>query len=542
MKIQSIVIENFRSIKRAEFNPSAFNTLVGQNNHGKTNVFEAIRWFYTGKGDISDLRYSEAGGDAEFFVETTFSEVQEGLEQISNDDNKKKLKNVLGDLNVMRIRRSSLKPKDREIYNPAKGDWQKQPTGADSAFNNCIPRFEFIEATKNLKDVSTFKTNTPIGQMLGGVLTQVLEKDATYREFRNTFEKLFASEDSKIRKTLNALSEQVQKYIEKQFPDCSSVRFSVEEPSFDDLLKSFSVRLNDGVDTSAEDKGDGMQRALMLAIIKTHADHRREDALGRSFIFFIDEAELHLHSTAQRQLKDALLELSAGVDQVFINTHSSVLITDDTTNQAVFKVAKDDGATSVTPVTHLDKQSIVYDLLGGSPADLLLPPNFLIVEGPSEEILISNIITRFYADRPEIQIVKAEGDDERQRQNMEAINLVYKPLSYRPIYRDKVVILCDKPEGNKQARFDEFMKHNDHLKHGQQVHVLPVEKLEEYYPEQWRPVNGINSKGKKKLAKQVSEEISQEVFEADMQVIYSAMKACWDRAFNDQQTTHPKDK
>ena len=42
MRIGRIRIENFRSIQLADIQPSEFNVFVGQNNHGKTNLFEAL--------------------------------------------------------------------------------------------------------------------------------------------------------------------------------------------------------------------------------------------------------------------------------------------------------------------------------------------------------------------------------------------------------------------------------------------------------------------------------------------------------------------
>ncbi len=39
MKIKKIVVENYRSIKKVELEPSKFSVFVGQNNHGKTNFF-----------------------------------------------------------------------------------------------------------------------------------------------------------------------------------------------------------------------------------------------------------------------------------------------------------------------------------------------------------------------------------------------------------------------------------------------------------------------------------------------------------------------
>ena len=41
--------------------------------------------------------------------------------------------------------------------------------------------------------------------------------------------------------------------------------------------------IDDGVETTAEEKGDGMQRALMLAIIQAYSDFRKSnDDLGKS--------------------------------------------------------------------------------------------------------------------------------------------------------------------------------------------------------------------------------------------------------------------
>ncbi|MDA8079107.1 MAG: AAA family ATPase [Nitrospiraceae bacterium] len=530
MRISRIQIEYFRSLQRVDITPGNFNVLVGQNNHGKTNIFEAIEWFYTGKGEVQEIRHCDADPKCEVSVTIEFAGVQNGIKDISNKDNQTKLLNILGDNDVMSVRRSSASPKDRSIYHPASKEWKKQPTGADSAFNNCIPRFEFVEATKSLKDVTQFKNTTPIGQMLSGVITDILEKDPTYQKFRETFESLFQSEKSKVKATLDGLSAKVREHLAQQFPDCSKVEFSVSEPAFDEFLKNYKTRLDDGVETTAEEKGDGMQRALMLAIIKTHADYRRDQALGRAFIFFIDEAELHLHPTAQRQLKTALLALAQSVDQVFITTHSSVFIADEHPAQLILKVEKIDKTTTVEPIDRFTKQHVVYGLLGGSPADLLLPPNFIIVEGPSEDIFLRSVIERFYGDRSPIQVIPACGDDERQRQNMEAINLVFNPLKSRPIYKEKLTMLFDLPNAAKLPRFEEFKRGNAFLERNGQLHVLPVGSLEEYYPAALRSrFSQLNDKIK--LAKKMATEITQEQFEREMPVIFDALRHCWDNAY-----------
>ncbi|MCE2724973.1 MAG: AAA family ATPase [Burkholderiales bacterium] len=534
MRISKVIATNFRSICHAEVESSAFNVFVGQNNHGKTNFFAAIEWFYTGSGDVSLLRNSSAEADAEVSVELEFSGVQAGLAQITNAENQTKLRNILGEHDAMRVRRSSVQAKDRMLFNPVTNEWKKQPCGADSAFNNCIPRFEFVEATKNLKDVGNYKSTTPIGKMLGGVLAEILEAEAEYVKFREQFEKLFASETSTIKQKLRDVSGQVCNHLKKQFPDCADVEFMVQEPAFDELLKNFRTEVNDGVTTTAEEKGDGMQRALMLAIIKTYADQRRDDALGRSFIFFIDEAELHLHPTAQRQLKQALLELADGHDQVFINTHSSVLLADSHDQQTLFQVRKIvQGETQIEKIdSALTKHEVIFELLGGSPADILLPANFLIVEGPSEAEFLKGVISRHYPERVEIQVLPATGDDERQRQIVTAVDNLLATLERRPIYRDRLTILFDKPDGeDKERRFEAFKKSRKHANANSQLFVLPVNGLEEYYPAALRAAT--NRAQKVKLAKFIGANITKEDFETNMSVVFQALEHCWTNAYQD---------
>ena len=536
MKIEKISIRNFKSIQSVDIEVGNFNVLIGRNNHGKSNFLKAIEWFYSGsKEDLKQVRHCDANHDVPVSVELKLSVTEKDLNNISNETNRKKLKKVISDQGFMRVRRISNNTNGREIHHPSDGNWKKPFTGADNTFNNCMPRFEFVEATKNLKEVTAYKKTTPIGQMLSGVLEEVLEKDTEYAQFQKQFERLFQSENSKVRTTLNDLSSKVQVHLSQQFPDCDKVTFDVVEPSFDDFLKNYNTNLDDGVDTRAEDKGDGMQRALMLAIIKTHADYRREEALGRSFIFFIDEAELHLHPTGQRQLKQALLELTSGVDQVFITTHSSVFIADEQVGQTTFKVEKTEKSTDVSPIGDTERMEVVYDLLGGSPADLLLPRNFMIVEGNTDCLFLSKICQRLYSNKPKILFLGAGGDTSAQSKSMDAINKVYLALHTNPIYKTKLTILCDKPTAVKQAEYDNFRQTYPHLEANGQLFTLAVGSIEEAYPTAWKKtedeVKAMDHNAKRKLAQSAGDNMTIEQFEQEMPLVKLALDFVWREAY-----------
>ncbi|WOI23497.1 ATP-dependent nuclease [Nonlabens ulvanivorans] len=550
MKITRIKIENFRSIKNTEFNTSDFNIAVGQNNCGKTNFFEAIQFFYNGLGrgqNITELKYKRQSTN-EIFVELEFSGAQQGAENMQNQANKTKILNALSENDTVVVSRSSIDAKKRKFV--VNGEEVNPGTGFDKALNDFLPKFEYVTTKQYYDAVAKYGKTTPMGIMLSGVLSAILQENVQYQEFQTKFRELFEDDTSEIKTEFDNVGNKVQVYLEKQFPDCTKVKFEVTAPVFDDLLKNFETTIDDGVETTAEEKGDGMQRALMLAIIQAYADFRKSnDDLGKSFLFFIDEAELHLHPTAQRKLKDVLHTLSNNNDQVFINTHSSVFVADNFENQSILKVEKLEGQTEFELTTDLDKPYVVFELLGGSPSDLLLPKNFMIVEGQSEFELLTRVIKRFYSNKPRIQIIKANGDIDQVERTINAIEKAFIPLN-SSIYGAKTIILIDEPSEQTIGGVNQFHQNYKSLNQNGQFFQLVGRDLEQSYPNQECPVYGnwrktqeeldaVNENGKKiitgskkkKLAKHVGLNISQAQFENELGICFQALEKCWELSY-----------
>jgi AAA15 family ATPase/GTPase len=550
MKITRIKIQNFRSIKSTEFETDNFNIVVGQNNCGKTNFFEAVEFFFNGagRGGLSNDLKHKRQSDLEILVEIEFSGAQDGADKMQHEGNKTKIHNVLGESDSVTISRSSSNPKKRNVF--VNGEEVNPGTGFDAALNDFLPKFEYINTKQYHDSVAKYSKTTPIGIMLSGVLSAILESNEQYLDFQNRFKELFEGDDSEIKTQFDLVGGKVKVNLEKQFPDTTKVNFEVTPPVFDDLLKNFETTIDDGIETTAEEKGDGMQRALMLAIIQTFAVFRKESVdKGKSFLFFIDEAELHLHPTAQRNLKNVLYELSESTDQVFINTHSSVFIADNFPNQKILKAEKNNGQTEIESTDDLTRPYVVFELLGGSPSDLLLPRNFLIVEGQSEFEFLTRVIRRFYSERPRIQIIKANGDIDQAERTINAIEKAFTPLN-SSIYREKQVILIDAPSAQTQGGVTDFLHRNPALTQNSQFFQIPNRDLEQYYPDQadetygnWRKTQAeldvVNAAGiktfsghrKKQLAKYVGENISQEQFENEMSIIFETLQRTWELAY-----------
>lgn len=531
MKISRIRVEKFRSLNVVEVDVSRFSIFVGQNNHGKTNFFEAVEWFYNAKSSPPDFHFNLDAGNR-ILVELTFDEVLEGdIEKLATEASKTKIRNMLGESTSFSVQKNSTDHKRKYMVG---GEDKGNPTGFDAAINEFLPKLEYVNTRIRLDDVSKYKDKNPIGLMLSGVLTAIIENSEEYREFKEKFAKLFDSTDSEVRQELDKLGTQVETYLQKQFPDGTRVKFGVTPPQFGDLLKSFETTVDDGIETKAEDKGDGMQRAIMLSIIQAFADYRKVQNGGGSFLFMIDEAELHLHPSAQRALKRALMDISV-TDQVLVNTHSSVLVVEDGPNQKIFRVEKSQRITSIEPVDAVEKINIVFDLLGGSPTDLLLPRNFLIVEGKSEFAFLSEIIKRFYPQEFRgIKVLFSGGDLEMQEGDLLAVHQLFKPLagSDNPIYKDKAIVVIDKPNVAQKNKYDSFKNGYPYLFANGQVFELDTETLEEYYPGEFKKQRGeVPNNLKVEYALTVAKAITLQQFEEEMQKLFAALCAAREKGF-----------
>lgn len=550
MRITRICIKNFRSIEDVNISTNHFNVLVGQNNHGKTNFLNAINWFFQG-GSIST--HQRQGAKQPPYVEIEFDGVQEALSKMKNEKNQKTLSAKLKEAGSVRLVRTVDEDgKSHRRIIDSDGELIDPGTGFDKALNDFLPNLEFVQTENNLRDVLKYGKTTQIGAMLSGVLNEILASgDKEYRDFVNQFYKLFGSKESKIYEELHSLAESVHGYLQKQFPETTEVEFEVKNPELTDLFKNFSAKVDDGVVTEAYEKGDGMQRALMLAIIQTFADYRRKNADIKNFIFLVDEGELHLHPGAQRNLKSALEELAKDGDQIFLTTHSSVLISDEKNDgrQNIYKVEKyADKTTGVEQQDDYEKQNVIYELLGGSPADLLLPSNFLIVEGPSDVDFISRVISRHYPEMKNIKVLPARGDFNETVQLVSALERLFTPFS-QSIYVNRYQVLIDKSKIT-DAQFKELLGRISDFDQSTQLHELPVGSIEEYYPVKqagqcgdatnsrtymptWTfsadDVKAFDSKKKRRTARCVGDAISKEQFEKEMPAVHAALLATFQK-------------
>lgn len=117
MRISKIIVENYRSIQKVEVSLSKFAIFVGQNNHGKTNFFEAVEWFYNAKSSTVDERFGRVEGNR-ISVEIFFEDVVvTDIDKLTTEANKTKIRNMLSDNTAFSVLKTSADHKRKYFVN-----------------------------------------------------------------------------------------------------------------------------------------------------------------------------------------------------------------------------------------------------------------------------------------------------------------------------------------------------------------------------------------------------------------------------------------
>ena len=363
MFISEIKLHNFKGFKgnhRLVFDVGV-NFFVGDNNCGKSSVFEAIDFIRTKK--TRDEVVTKNSNDSDF-VSVEIEMKGDDLETLLETEALKKYKSYLIDIDgvkSLRILRSSKEIKITQsksektltianvcIFNVATNQFEN-PTGIDTTISALFDA-QFVWADTDSGDVVDFSKTKICGKIINAIISNNVSEswDNFKKSHKETFEK--------IADNLKPVEEQIQSKLAEQYGD-TEVKFNFTLPEITDFLKSGNIVLSDnGIQTTSSEKGTGMQRALALSLIQVYADissNKIED-IPKPIMFFVDEPETFLHPQAQNKLLDSLEKISLK-SQVFIVTHSPYLLKKykkETHSMNVF--SKENGFNKIEPSIELD--------------------------------------------------------------------------------------------------------------------------------------------------------------------------------------------
>ena len=328
MKIESLSISNWRSIKHLDIVFQDLMIFIGQNNHGKSNVLSALLFFF-GEIKPQDLDFNK--GSQELFVEITFCDLDNTdkltFKKYVTADGKIKVRKFAYVGGNFEYRGYIQNPVDewlrevnssnyskREVaqslpfypFLPASGRLSKQDIvdaqtkyieqnigtvafnfeieetnflGLKSVAKGIFGDIYFIPAVKDATDDFSSKEASAFGKLYSNIIESMSANNPDWKETKTKLSSLFG--------TLNRLNKDgesnpnrpkelatFERALSSELKTWGAeIDVEVIPPNIDDVFRANTqVWVNDGVRTDIRRKGHGLQRALTFALIKVISD------------------------------------------------------------------------------------------------------------------------------------------------------------------------------------------------------------------------------------------------------------------------------
>lgn len=393
MKIRTVCIHNWRSIEHIDIAFERMMVFIGQNNHGKSNILTALLFFF-GEINCDSLDYRE--GSDEAYVEVVFDELDEtdkktfqkyvGADETitvrreaSKSDGKCEYHGYIeepteewlkSDNATNYTRRADAETTPLNAYLPDSGRLSKDAIldaqrryiaehrdklhfsrtletsnflGAKSVAKGIWGDIFFIPAVKKASDELSTKSTTVFNQLYSRVLNAMSENSEEFKNAKREMSALIRrlnkhTEDGGVNEERPGELTQFEALLGDELSDWNTkIDVEVTPPDVDSILRiGTNVWIDDGTRTDITRKGQGLQRALIFALVKALAKLSLQDTAGeevtrrasKSTYFILEEPELYLHPQAQRALFASLNELS-NTAQVIMCTHSGAFLSLD---------------------------------------------------------------------------------------------------------------------------------------------------------------------------------------------------------------------
>lgn len=401
--LEKVLIQGYRKYKDMSFKPNAkSNILVGDNESGKSTILEAINIAATGRMDGRPLQEEL---NPYWFNEELVKEFFLAYEQDPNT--------VLPVINI-------------ELY------FKNDPELArmHGANNSEIP----TKACPGLK--LTIKPNPDYSSEITAYLAQdtnLLPVDYYKVEWRTFADDLLSAKpkevslaviDSKTIRSNSGIDYHMKQMLSENLDEsdkaaaATAYRMTKEQMTTVHLadvnrkMEALEGGLNGeklglSMDQSSRSSWNMVVAPHVGALPFSLAGHGQQAAIKTSLamsrhsesaqIVLIEEPENHLSHTSLNKLVERIERLAGDNQQLFITTHSSFVL-----NRLGFdnlRLVSDSRVSELGDVT-VDTVSYFKKLPGYDTLRMVLAQKFVIVEGPSDEIIFENFYKQTYSKRP----------------------------------------------------------------------------------------------------------------------------------------------
>lgn len=428
MRISKIRIENFRSIKSLDLKVPSVCCLVGPNNAGKSNLLLAIQrvlgrdWVSVNSFEELDVYAHDQSADVAIQISfepgIPYSKFKAAdpvlISTLSFEYTRYKVGENKGERRLdQRCFDEHGKPPQVLAKAPKKGEaHQYQPlVNIPSEVRESIPLI-YIGTNRTLKEQLPAARYSMLRQLFEDIDRDLQDPTKTVKVKQQDgaevdvprierFHKLMEAAVKLLRtEGFEALENSIKTNALQQLgldPATDSDKLDLFFSPFDtiDFYKSLDLRVREGTfSVSATELGEGIQNALVLAILKAFEERRKQGA-----IFLIEEPEMFLHPQMQRSLYKTIREI-AKTNQVIYTTHSPHFIAVPEYDDVVI-VRKGENGTKVRSSdlpTNARRREKLLKELDPERNELFFATRLLLVEGDTEKLALPEYAKRLSLD------------------------------------------------------------------------------------------------------------------------------------------------
>ncbi|MFO8089101.1 MAG: ATP-dependent endonuclease [Desulfatiglandaceae bacterium] len=212
---------------------------------------------------------------------------------------------------------------------PMQDTWVDNPKGYANVLKGTLPFFVLVPAVRDVTEESKGTKSSPFGKLLYAILDTITqEKRAKIDGILGEVAKQMNRAGGEERVPLIAETEKQLNTLLNDFFSGCDLEIEFETPTLEVLLNAPKLFVDDGFRNAIENKGHGLQRAVIFTILRRYADYMTAapDGKKRNLVITVEEPELYMHPQAQRTIRRVFRRIGESGDQVIFSTHSSLLV------------------------------------------------------------------------------------------------------------------------------------------------------------------------------------------------------------------------
>lgn len=207
--------------------------------------------------------------------------------------------------------------------------WVDNPKGYANVLKGTLPFFVLVPAVRDVIEESKGTKSSPFGKLLYAILDTVTEEKKSKIEgiLREVAKQMNRTGGNERVPLIAETEKQLNTLLNDFFTGCD-LEIEFETPTLEVLLSAPRLYVDDGFRNAVENKGHGLQRAVIFTILRRYAEYMTSapDGKKRNLVLAVEEPELYMHPQAQRTIRRVFRKISDGDDQVLFSTHSALLV------------------------------------------------------------------------------------------------------------------------------------------------------------------------------------------------------------------------